>query len=238
MNRSFFIFLLLFLYSVNESISRDITTLDGKTYKSIQIIDNNPVGIEIQSGSGVTLLKFKNLPENIRREFHYDPQKAKRYIERNKKRRIQRQKKAADRRRLKQKKEKIEARKRTAALRKKEEIAKLRKGKARLKPEALNAAIIEAFENYATLFRENNQDAKASELDAQTRKLRETWSKESSDSVFLGFDPSVVLKEYATELRNVDRKAEAKKTEALAESYSRRNYEAFLEAQKKYKKDQ
>lgn len=131
--RSFLIFLFLLFVSVNESSSRDITTLDGKTYKWIQIIDSNPTGIQIRSGSGVKLLKFKNLPENIRIEFNYDPQKERRYLEREKKRRIQRRKDAAKKKRQKLKKEKIEAEKRSAALRKKEEESKLKKEKKRLK---------------------------------------------------------------------------------------------------------
>ena len=59
----------------------DITTLDGKTYHNVQVSSVTPAGFDISytpPGGGIAIvnLKFKNLPEKIRKEYHYNPQKA------------------------------------------------------------------------------------------------------------------------------------------------------------------
>ncbi len=59
----------------------DITTLDGKTYHNVQISSVTPAGFDISytpSGGGIAIknLLFKDLPEKIRKEYHYNPQKA------------------------------------------------------------------------------------------------------------------------------------------------------------------
>ncbi len=59
----------------------DITTLDGKTYKNVSVSSITPVGFDIsytaKNGAMVLRgLKFTNLPEKIRKKFHYDPAKA------------------------------------------------------------------------------------------------------------------------------------------------------------------
>lgn len=61
--------------------ARDITTLDGKTYKNVQISSVTPAGFDISytpEGGGLAIREifFKDLPENIRKEFNYNPQKA------------------------------------------------------------------------------------------------------------------------------------------------------------------
>ena len=56
--------------------ARDITTLDGATYKDVVITSNSPVGITISydKPDGTTVIKgldFRDLPEAIRKEFGY-----------------------------------------------------------------------------------------------------------------------------------------------------------------------
>ncbi|OGV55237.1 MAG: hypothetical protein A2017_09425 [Lentisphaerae bacterium GWF2_44_16] len=61
--------------------ARDITTLDGKTYKNVQISSVTPAGFDIcyapdKGGVAIKEIFFKDLPESIRKEFNYNPQKA------------------------------------------------------------------------------------------------------------------------------------------------------------------
>ncbi|OGV36805.1 MAG: hypothetical protein A2020_03245 [Lentisphaerae bacterium GWF2_45_14] len=61
--------------------ARDIKTLDGKVYKDVTICDSTAYGIDISytpegGGIGIKELFFKNLPEDIRKEFNYEPKKA------------------------------------------------------------------------------------------------------------------------------------------------------------------
>ena len=61
--------------------ARDIKTLDGKVYKNVTICDSTAYSIDISytpegGGIGIKELFFKNLPEDIRKEFKYNPEKA------------------------------------------------------------------------------------------------------------------------------------------------------------------
>lgn len=61
--------------------ARDIKTLDGKVYKNAEICDSTPYSIDISyvpegGGLGIKELFFKNLPEDIRKEFKYNEKKA------------------------------------------------------------------------------------------------------------------------------------------------------------------
>jgi len=56
--------------------ARDITTLDGATYKNVTVTDSSPVGITIMydKPNGSTVLRgldFRDLPADIRKEFGY-----------------------------------------------------------------------------------------------------------------------------------------------------------------------
>lgn len=67
--------------------ARDITTLDGQTYKNVQISSVTPIGFDISytpPGGGLAIreLSFKNLPKNIRKEYGYNPVKAEAFSER------------------------------------------------------------------------------------------------------------------------------------------------------------
>ena len=62
----------------------EITTLDGKTYKNVTVQGIDPDGLTIGyplagGGSGAAKLKFKNLPDNLRRQYNYDPDRAAAY---------------------------------------------------------------------------------------------------------------------------------------------------------------
>ena len=62
----------------------EITTLDGKTYKNVTVQRVDPDGLTIGyalagGGSGAVKLKFKNLPDNLRRQYNYDPDRAAAY---------------------------------------------------------------------------------------------------------------------------------------------------------------
>lgn len=67
--------------------ARDITTLDGTTYKNVQISSVTPAGFDISytpQGGGLAIREifFKDLPENIRKEFSYNSQKAESFTKR------------------------------------------------------------------------------------------------------------------------------------------------------------
>lgn len=64
--------------------SRDITTMSGTTYKDATVFDTNAAELVIsfKNSSGWTVIKslqFTDLPEDIRKEFKYDPVKGEAY---------------------------------------------------------------------------------------------------------------------------------------------------------------
>lgn len=71
------------------AFSRDIITLDGKTYKDVEIREIKPDGIKVKypriiSGmklNEIIFIKFKNLSEDIKKELGYDAEKEKQYCE-------------------------------------------------------------------------------------------------------------------------------------------------------------
>ena len=59
----------------------EITTQDGKVYRGVTVDRIEADGIVIDyrlegGGSGIAKVKFVNLPENLQRQYGYDPQKA------------------------------------------------------------------------------------------------------------------------------------------------------------------
>src|SRR6266404_3699487 len=59
----------------------EITTRDGKAYRGVTVDRIEADGIVIDyrlegGGSGIAKVKFVNLPENLQRQYGYDPQKA------------------------------------------------------------------------------------------------------------------------------------------------------------------
>jgi hypothetical protein len=57
-------------------LALDITTLSGKTYKNCQILAVEADRLRIMHSTGVTSIEFDDLPEPIRKRYHYDPGKA------------------------------------------------------------------------------------------------------------------------------------------------------------------
>lgn len=51
-----------------------ITTRDGKSFYECQIVRVYPDGVSFTHRNGAAKIAFKDLPENLRREFRYDPQ--------------------------------------------------------------------------------------------------------------------------------------------------------------------
>jgi hypothetical protein len=63
-------------FLVPNLIALDITTLDGKTYRDCRVSRVDPDGIcVLWSGSGARI-KFTNLPEAVRAQYGYEPDKA------------------------------------------------------------------------------------------------------------------------------------------------------------------
>jgi len=80
-----------------------------------------------------------------------------------------------------------------------------------------NAAILEAYANWAALLREANEDAKAAGVETQATKLEQAFRRPLS--TYIGFDPSEDLIRYAKNLRAAGRNEDANKIDALAKSY-------------------
>lgn len=55
---------------------RTITTLSGTTYTGVKISRSEPSALQIMNSRGVARIPFTDLPENIKEEFDYDPEKA------------------------------------------------------------------------------------------------------------------------------------------------------------------
>lgn len=75
----------LFLFSLLSAAlySRDITTLSGITYKNAEVFESNAVELTIayqdKDKPELTVMKpvpFSDLPDDIRKEYNYDPAKA------------------------------------------------------------------------------------------------------------------------------------------------------------------
>ncbi len=78
------VFCLMAFYMISMVSARDITTLDGAAYKNVTITDSSPVGITIMydKPNGATVIRgldFRDLPEDVRKEFGYTEVKAKEF---------------------------------------------------------------------------------------------------------------------------------------------------------------
>ncbi len=78
------IFGLIAVGMISMVTARDISTLDGATYKDVTITDSSPVGITIMfdKPDGATVIKgldFRDLPKNIQQEFGYTEVRAKEF---------------------------------------------------------------------------------------------------------------------------------------------------------------
>ena len=60
-------------------------TLEGKHYKNVEVLSISPAWLEMEFDGGIKRIYFKDLPENIQKEFGYNAKRAKRYMEHVKK---------------------------------------------------------------------------------------------------------------------------------------------------------
>lgn len=67
------------LLAAGNCFSADITTLDGKTYKDATVTGLEPDALHISFRQGVVRIPFVELPEDLRRQYGYDPLKAAQY---------------------------------------------------------------------------------------------------------------------------------------------------------------
>ncbi len=82
----FYLALLMSVSIAASLYSRDITTLSGTTYKDAKIFDSNPreiiISYQDKDDPKLTVMKpvnFKDLPDEIKKEYKYDPVKAEAY---------------------------------------------------------------------------------------------------------------------------------------------------------------
>lgn len=59
----------------------EITTTEGKTYRSVTIREVTPSQIKIFHESGVTSVNLSELPPELQKQFGYDPEKAKEHMD-------------------------------------------------------------------------------------------------------------------------------------------------------------
>ncbi len=63
------------LVAADDCFSADITTLDGKTYKDARVTDVEANGVDISFREGVVEVPFDQLPQELQRQYGYDPAK-------------------------------------------------------------------------------------------------------------------------------------------------------------------
>ena len=59
--------------------AEDLTTLAGVTYRQVQVVRVEPDGIIWEHAAGVCKVDFTDLPETLRRKYHYDAKQAAAY---------------------------------------------------------------------------------------------------------------------------------------------------------------
>ena len=74
----------------------DYTFPSGRVIKNAYIVEKKNTGVVVGHSTGVMFVKYKKIPEDLRKELGYDPDKAAKYEERmRKKKKAHREKKAA-----------------------------------------------------------------------------------------------------------------------------------------------
>lgn len=56
--------------------AEDVTTLSGNTYREVRLVRVEPDGVTWEHASGVVKVDFTDLPEPVRKAYHYDAGKA------------------------------------------------------------------------------------------------------------------------------------------------------------------
>lgn len=70
---------LILLMMIGSVMAEDIKTKDGKEYKDITILGNDPDALRIMYPSGTRRILFENLSKEIQKKYNYDPIKAKEF---------------------------------------------------------------------------------------------------------------------------------------------------------------
>ena len=65
--------------SASLALADDFKTMDGKEYKDATVSRVEPDGIVVRTKSGISKLYFAELPQQVQRQFNYDPQQARAY---------------------------------------------------------------------------------------------------------------------------------------------------------------
>jgi hypothetical protein len=65
--------------SASLAVAEDFKTIKGKEYKNATVTRVEPDGILIRTKSGISKVYFTELPKDVQKRFHYDPQKAAAY---------------------------------------------------------------------------------------------------------------------------------------------------------------
>ncbi len=63
------------LVAADDCFSADVTTLDGKTYKDARVTGVEANGVHISFREGVVEVPFDQLPQELQRQYGYDPAK-------------------------------------------------------------------------------------------------------------------------------------------------------------------
>jgi hypothetical protein len=64
------------LLASGDCFSVDITTLDGKTYEDARVTRVEADGVHITFREGIVKVPFNQLPQELRRQYGYEPAKA------------------------------------------------------------------------------------------------------------------------------------------------------------------
>jgi hypothetical protein len=67
---------ILAVLSASLAVADDFTTNDGKEYKDATVTRLEADGIIVRTKAGISKLYFAELPEDVQRQFHYNPEKA------------------------------------------------------------------------------------------------------------------------------------------------------------------
>src|SRR5437016_1376913 len=67
---------ILVTLAVSLALADDFKTNNGKEYKNAMVTQVDPDGIVVKSKTGISKLYFPELPEDVRKRYHYDPEKA------------------------------------------------------------------------------------------------------------------------------------------------------------------
>jgi hypothetical protein len=94
--------------------------------------------------------------------------------------------------------------------------------------------VIQSLEDYAVLLREKSQEAEAKKIEQWVKVMAQTM--QASESTFLGFNPSEVLRAYSALLHQEGMNKEATAMNSLADSYQRANAKAATRMAEEYKK--